>query len=142
VPARTDAAINDHHSISFSAGVLAGGIIALVFVIASVAGVLFWFINRKRKSKTHPKVEVESTQESRPKGSSRSSFRKAELDPASSCTEMDASSERRELHGSSFSRKSKFSVREMEGDAAHEVSGESQIHEMDAGPLKGRFSWL
>jgi hypothetical protein len=141
-PAPTNTTTSDQHSISFSVGALAGGIAALVLVIASVAGFLFWFYTKKRKSKIQKEVQVESTQETRPQSSSRGSFRKAELGPESSRTEMDASSERRELNGSSLSSKSKFSMRELEGDAAHEVSGENQIHEMDAGVPKERSSWL
>lgn len=136
----TATATDDHHSISVSTGALVGGIVAIVVVIAVLAIVLFWLFSKKRKSKKIPKLEAQTPQETRPESSSRNSFRKAELDNSTSRVEMDSASSRRELDGSTSSRKSS-GVRELEGDAAHEVSGDSQIHEMEAGPVKGRFSW-
>lgn len=141
-PNPTNTTTDDHHSISFSTGALAGGIVAIIVVITVLAAFLFWFLNKNRKSKTLSNLETQATQETRAESSSRGSFRKAELDNSSSRVEMDSASLRRELDGSSSRMKSKSSIRELEGDAAHEVPGDSQIHEMDAGPPKGRFSWL
>ena len=139
---RTGTVANDRHSISVSTGALVGGIVAIVLVIAALSAFLFWFFGKKRKSKTLQKLEQQTPRENRPESSSRISFRKAELDNSSSRLEMSSESLRRELDGSTLSTKSTPSTRELEGDAAHEVSGDTQIHEMDAGPAKETFPWV
>jgi uncharacterized protein HemX len=139
-PSATDTTTNDHHSISFSTGALAGGIVAIILVIAILAAFLFWLFNKNRKQ-TLPKLETQPIENNESLSTSGDTFRKAELDSSSSRFEMDSSSLRRELDGSCSSRKSKFSARELEGNAAH-VFGESSIYEMDAGPPDRKFVLL